>query len=148
MSEEPLNATGVDVVVLEQELDPVTSGQGHAVVEVAHQAHVGGVDLEADAVVSPGPLTYHIDRRVRGTVVDHQDLEVGVGLATGAGQALVEVPFSVVSRYADADQGPGAQHVGERCQRYQVPTGWFSSSKSICRPGILASARLISSSIE
>src|SRR5205823_2597892 len=96
---------GGEYVVDVHELDPLAAGQLDAPVSIGHQADVGVVGHDPDAGIPLRPGGQQGGGVVGRLVVDHQDVEVAVGLLDDRLQAALEERVAVVDRDADGDDG-------------------------------------------
>ena len=103
--EQPLDRGRGEHVVDVHELDPLAPGQLDAPVAIGHQADVGVVGHDPDARIPLRPGGQQGGGVVGRLVVDHQDVEVAVGLLDDRLQAALEERVAVVDRDADGDDG-------------------------------------------
>ena len=66
---------------------------------VARRRHTGiGLPHHADARIDRGMRQHRFDRAVARAVIDHDDLELGVGLRAHAAQCLIDRRLAIISR--------------------------------------------------
>jgi hypothetical protein len=91
-------------IVLEQELDPLSSGVHNALIPVCDKTIIPWIRVDSKSRITPLILTGNDERFVAATVIDDNNFDISETLSNGTIDTLREVSRAVERRNADADQ--------------------------------------------